>query len=222
MEKVNLQERRIGIHAIEKFTVTEKGAMLHNLDMLQHHQPHRMIEPGGTYTRLVRFDGGEFEGGRTVVMSDTPAEMADHVEAVKQARGKVVINGLGIGMVLNAVLAKPEVESVLVIEYNEDVIALTADQYAGNERVTIVQDDAYQYTPQYGSRYDMVWHDIWDHICPDNIELMDKLEDKWRPHAAWQGSWARDECEKTRDRIERARQEMEDTYRALREHQDAA
>jgi hypothetical protein len=30
-----------------------------------------------------------------------------------------------------------------------------------------------------GKRYDMVWHDIWDDICSDNLEGMAKLHRKY-------------------------------------------
>ena len=57
------------------------------------------------FTRLVHADHGIF-------MSDTPAEMRDHREAARRAHGSCLINGLGLGMILAAVLRKPDVTDV--------------------------------------------------------------------------------------------------------------
>ena len=73
--------------------------------------------PVGTYTRLRHSERG-------IVMSDIPHEMLDHREPVSHARGHCLINGLGLGMVLAAVLKQPDVTDVTVIEVDRDVIDL--------------------------------------------------------------------------------------------------
>jgi len=152
----------------------------------------RAVRPG-TYTRLSHAERG-------VVMSDTPAEKRDHACFVHEARGHVLINGLGLGMCLGAVLAKPEVTKVTVVEADADVIALVGPAYAGDPRVEIVHCDAHAYQPPKGVRYGAVWHDIWDEICSDNLPEMTRLHRKYGRRADWQGSWARPLCELQRDR----------------------
>ncbi len=51
-----------------------------------------------------------------VVMSDTRDERRDHSWIVRQAKGDCLITGLGLGVVLHALLLKPEVTSVTVVE----------------------------------------------------------------------------------------------------------
>lgn len=182
---VSVPEGQSGIWRIEHFTVTDEQARID--------QMRSMFQPGargvlaGRYTRLMR--------GGTVVMSDTQAEKRDHLWFVEKAQGHVLINGLGIGMVLGAVLLKPEVTAVTVVEQSVDVIALVGPSYS-DRRVTITQADAFTYQPPVGIRYGAVWHDIWDDICADNLPEMHKLHRRYGRRADWQGSWGRELCER--------------------------
>jgi hypothetical protein len=147
--------------------------------------------PHGRYARLVC-------EGRDVVMSDTPSEMSDHLSFVHRASGNVLINGLGIGMALNAILQPGRdnpVEHVTVIELEQDVIDLVGPHYLKDPRVEIVHASAFDYQPPKGVRYDAVWHDIWDYICSDNVEEMKMLHRRYGRRAEWQGSWCRWQCE---------------------------
>lgn len=128
-------------------------------------------------------------------MSDTPQEMRDHYVAVVNARGSCLINGLGLGMVLKAVLKKPEVADVTVVEISSEVLEMVSPHYQ-DHRVTFVHASAFDYRPPKGKRYAMVWHDIWDFICADNIPEMQRLHRKYGRRADWQGSWARSQCER--------------------------
>lgn len=176
---VTVPEGRRGPWAVERFTV-ERTALRFSP---------RSVPPGA-YTRLVH-------AGRGLVMSDTPDERRDHVPFVARARGRVLVNGLGLGMCVAAALAIPEVEHVTVVEADADVIALVGPHYAG-PRVTIVHCDAFAYAPPPRTRYDAVWHDIWDEICSDNLPGMIRLHRKYGRRAGWQGSWARGLCERLR------------------------
>lgn len=141
--------------------------------------------PEGKYTRLLH--GGE------VVMSDTPDEYSDHYEPIYQAKGHCLVNGLGIGMVLQAMARKPEVTKVTVIELSPDVIKLVAPHYLTMfpEKVEIIEADAFAYTPPKGIRYGCVWHDVWSTMCEDHLPEMHKLHRKYGRRTDWQGSWGR-------------------------------
>jgi len=182
---VSVPEGQSGIWRIEHFTVTEEQARIDQ--MRSAFRPGARGVLAGNYTRLMR--------GGTVVMSDTQAEKRDHLWFVRQAQGHVLINALGIGMVLGAVLLKPEVTAVTVVEQSADVIALVGPSYR-DQRVTIVHADAFTYQPPVGIRYGAVWHDIWDDICADNLPEMHKLHRRYGRRADWQGSWGRGLCER--------------------------
>lgn len=186
IEQVNVPEGRRGPWEISRFTIGENEAAWERIQAIKSGR----YVPMGTYTRLLH-------DRRGVVMSDTPDEIRDHLTAVIKARGHVLLNGLGLGMVLGAVLRRPEVERVTAIEIDPDVIALVGPTYA-NGRVEIIQADAYAYQPPRGVRYGMVWHDIWDSICADNLIGMSKLKRKYGHRADWQGCWAEYQCRRRR------------------------
>jgi hypothetical protein len=155
--------------------------------------PRRTVPPG-TYVGLVHQRRG-------VVMSDTPSERREHIEAYVEAKrrgGRCLVHGLGIGMVLHGILSCENVEHVDVVELDPDVIALTGpafqeEQVAG--RLTIHQDDCFtkKWTP--GTRWQVVWHDVWDDLCEDNLEQMAKLHRSYGRRADWQGSWGKEQLE---------------------------
>lgn len=145
------------------------------------------LVPKGRYLALRR--------NGSIIMSDTPDELRDLREFRYQATGAVLINGLGLGIATCMALGKPEVTSVTVIELSQDVINLVAPHII-DSRLTIIQADAYTYLPKKGTKFDVVWHDIWDTICADNLEGMKRLHRKYGKRATWQGSWCRHQCKR--------------------------
>ncbi len=182
IDPVVLPEMTCGPWTIKRVTVTKDEAKLNALRAGI--KGSRRYVPPGTYTALIHDQRG-------TVMSDTPDEMRDHFEIVRWARGHVLINGLGLGMVLQAVLKKPEVSAVTVVEIDPSIIAMVYPQYQ-DPRLTVVQDDAFSYKPPKGVRYGAVWHDVWDSICRDNLPEMTKLRRRYGRRTDWQGCWAED------------------------------
>lgn len=183
-------EGRSGEWAVERFTVSEQEAALHNVRIsCKPGIARRRIEPG-TYTRLVR-------GRATCVMSDTPAELRDLSPLASKAEGVVLINGLGLGLATIFAANAPRTERVVVVEKSPDVLALVADHVlaacpAG--KVEIVEADAFDWTPPKGARYDAAWHDVWDDIASGNLPQMTALKRRHARRAAWQGCWAEEVC----------------------------
>ena len=199
IDQVTVPAGELGKWRVEKFTVTEEDSKLCALRSLCNNG-RGSIHPG-TYTKLIC-------EGRGIIMSDTPDEMRDHIEAVRRAKGHVLINGLGLGMVLGAVLKKPEVERVTVVELEPDVIALVSPYYAC-DRLEIVNASAFEYAPPKYARYGAVWHDIWDEICADNLPQMTKLKRKYGRRALWQGCWSEPLCRRIGKDDERRREGLE-------------
>jgi len=186
--KVDVPEGRSGDWAIEQFTISEKEAKFANAQSMfcgvrTYYRP-------GTYTRLI----GKAPDFVNPMMSDTPDEILDHLSVIQEARGQILVNGLGLGMVLQAMLRKTEVEHVTVIEESPDIIALVEPHYRKmfGDKFTIIQADAFTWEPPKGKRYDVVWHDIWENICMDNLQQMAKLHRKYGKRCNWQGSWKRE------------------------------
>lgn len=184
--RVDVPEGVSGEWSVSRFTVSEQDAAYTRMRAALNPRERGREVPAGTYTQLRR--------GRTLVMSDTPAEIMDHLDFIHAATGRVLIHGLGLGMVLKAVLAKPDVTHVDVVEISEDVIRLVAPSYA-DPRVRIRHGDALTYRWPVGFSWDAVWHDVWDNICGDNLPSMKTLHRRYGKRTRWQGSWAREQCE---------------------------
>lgn len=185
--KVSLKPGTRGPWTVEVFEVSEADAERTKLGAMMHG---RGYVPAGTYTALKHKAWG-------IVMSDTPDERLDHRFAISAAHEHVLITGLGIGMVVAAVLAKPTVTKVTVVEKDADVIALVAPQIT-DPRFEVIHADAFEYKPPKGTRYGAVWHDIWSNICADNLPEMTKLKRKFARRTDWQGCWAERECRRRR------------------------
>jgi hypothetical protein len=190
--KVDIPEGTSGPWTVERFTIAPDSPGLLYLSLKG-----RGLPPG-EYTRLLHEQRG-------CIMSDTPAEMADHYDFVRQAKGHVLINGLGIGMSLNAILKNEEngsrIDKVTVVEIDQDVIDLVGPHYLRDPRVEIVHASAFDYQPPKGIRYNAVWHDIWDSICSDNLVEMAALHRKYGRRSDWQGSWCKNKCLAGRERM---------------------
>lgn len=189
--KVDLPVGEVDGACIERFEVTEHGSFLSSLNMAG-----RGVRPG-LYTRL-------YVDGR-MWMSDTHDEWRDHMSAVWRIRRegcrRVLINGLGIGMVLKAALACEHIEHVDVVEVDGRVVDLVGPHY-DDPRVTIHTADAYTKDWPAGTRWDVVWHDIWLDLCTDNLSQMTRLHRKYGRRAEWQGSWGKGRLLRQR-RVER-------------------
>lgn len=170
--------------AVSTFTISEEDADFQNLRAL-FHPGARFIEPG-TYKRLTR-------NGR-VIMSNTPEEIGDLTSFMWRAKtdgGHILINGLGLGVALAGILDSDKIEDITVIEKSEDVLNLVAPTFQNNKRISIIHADAFDWQPPRGQRYNVVWHDIWDDICRDNLPEMTRLHRKYGRRANWQGSWCK-------------------------------
>jgi hypothetical protein len=180
-----IPNKKISIFEISEFEIKNRNE---NMELLRLSFSRRGIKPG-KYKRLLR--------GTTLVMSNTPAELNDAWNFIRQATGNVLINGLGLGAVLSEILKKEEVTKVTIIEKHKEVIELV-QPYINDERVNIIHCDCFEYHPPKNEQYDIVWHDIWDYICSDNIPEMKKLHRKYGKRAKKQLSWCREECERLR------------------------
>jgi hypothetical protein len=183
-----------GAWRVETFTVSTEDETFQRLRAACNPQRAPRFTPAGTYKRLI------YRG--SVVMSNTPDECRDFSLAIHYARGQCLINGLGLGVVLQGVLSKPEVERATVIEIDQDVIDLVGAHYLARypDRVSIICANALTLKLPSGMHYAMVWHDIWPTICADNLPDMRLLHRKYGRRADWQGSWCRAECEAANQR----------------------
>jgi hypothetical protein len=179
--QVHPPEARSGDVEVKRQVTTEERALVLNLDR-KNVQLRGIRAYPGTFTYL--FLGGE------VWMSDTPDEVADHVPFIHAARGNVLVNGLGLGVVVQALLRKPEVTRIDVVEKSPDVARLIGPCFAQDPRFCLHVADAWEWTPPEGLRYDWAWHDIWRDISPDNLAEFTRIRKRYFRVARRQWCWA--------------------------------
>ena len=190
--EIDVPDGKSGAWAVGTFTVTKEDAMFENIRAVFSSQRGRGRIKAGDYKKLTR--NGE------VIMSNTPDECTDFMHFVYIARGSVLVNGLGLGCLLKELLEKPSVTEITVIEKSPDVIALVADTYRKDSRVTIIEADCFTWQPPKGKYYDFVYHDIWDNITSDNLPEMAKLHRKYGKRCYYQESWCKRQCQEVKRR----------------------
>lgn len=140
--------------------------------------------PPGTYTRLLH-------NGNTI-MSDTPDELEDHRRVVEEARGSVLIAGLGLGCVVKGLLSNPDVDSIDVVEIDDTLITVMPKHalWLQDPRVNLHHASIFTWGHS-GRRWDFAWFDIWPDISPEQLEDIKRLNRKFRrPIAKERGHWA--------------------------------
>lgn len=108
------------------------------------------------------------EKGR-VWMSITPNEVCTMEEPIREAKGKVLTLGCGMGYFAYMASLKEDVESVTIIEKEQDVIDLFQEyilpQFETKDKVKIVKADAFEYLKSLeDGEFDYCFADIWDGV----------------------------------------------------------
>jgi hypothetical protein len=185
-----------GSAAIDRFTVDDREAEYEALRAALNPGRMTLPVPAGTYSRLA-IDG-------CLMMTDTPSEVRDHtwpvIEAERRGAVRVLLNGLGLGMVAAQLLAVPSVRHVDIVESNADVIDLVAPHLARLRPGTIDvhRGDAFTMEWRRGLTWDVAWHDVWESICLYNRDGMIRLTRRFQNRVEWQGCWSRPQVERVR------------------------
>lgn len=181
---------------IEHFTVTRADSNHTKIRACMH--PEEYV-PAGKYVRLF-VDGA-------VMMSDTPMEQNSNYDILYRANGHVLIAGLGIGMILVPLLTNPDVKSVTVIEKSAVVAELVGKgKFPNKHKLEIIVADIFTWKPSQGFTYDVMYFDIWENICTDNLDEIRKLKRKFSKHVNkenpkwWVGAWKEDHLKHNRRR----------------------
>lgn len=163
--------------------------------------------PEGKYVRLM-ING-------QLYMSDTYEEKKTNLTVVRRAHGRVLIAGLGLGVILVPMLHNPEVKEIVVVEKSKGVIDAVEHQLRrefleASEKLKVINDDIFKWRPEKGEKFNVLYFDIWKDICVDNLKEMAKLhriywryKDKEDPQV-YMDSWNCDLLKYQRERDRRA------------------
>ncbi len=187
--------------AIRHITLTQKSIEWAQLrDRINGRRENDGQEPG-TFAQLIGKRGKNFRGteNEEIIMSDTWMEWNTNWRFLFNAHGRVLIAGLGLGMILLAVQDSEEIEHITVLEKEEEVIALVKPQLPLLPKVEIIHADAFEWKAPKGAKFDTIYFDIWPDICGDNYEGMKRLHRRFARSLnrenpkAFMDSWRREE-----------------------------
>ena len=111
------------------------------------------------YPALEQGDGGNW----ITWMSAAQDECLAMKSLAKDASGRVLIGGLGLGILPWMCAAKPLVKSVTVVELQPGVIDLVRP-VIDHPKITVVHDDVRDYLTSTTEKYDYIGLDIWPDI----------------------------------------------------------
>lgn len=143
------------------------------------------VAKGARFTSLLYCAQSEPE----VVLADHQEELRTHLEFIRRARGRVLTTGLGLGCVLRGLAVGGRIESLTVVEREQDVIELVWPHVGVEAR--IVHADAISFA-ETGERFDCAWHDLWsdaDRGDPHLQVMHAEVMRAWARQVAWQGAW---------------------------------
>lgn len=146
----------------------------------------------GKYARLIVRE--------KTVMSDTLMERLSNQDVRDNANGRVLIAGLGLGMILHPIVSKPEVTSITVFEKEQDVIDLIAPTLP-KQKIEVIRGDIFDYKPATSEKFDTIYFDIWPSRDLENLNEIRKLHNFWKFRVnranpkCWMNSWFKEQLQ---------------------------
>ena len=130
-------------------------------------------------------------------MMAVPSEFITNDPYAKKAKGKVITFGLGIGYFVYMCLLNKDVESITVIEKEEEVINIfnkIKDQFPNINKIKIIHGDAFDYFKEdYLKDFDYIYVDIYK-SSDDGRYLIEKLLEQYLPPIEKCDFWIENSC----------------------------
>jgi len=117
-----------------------------------------------------------------VVMSDHEKEKILNAKIVEIAHGDVLVIGFGLGMILIPMMENPKINSITVIEKEQEVLDLVASQLPFNDKVNIVLFDALQWRTN--KKFDIIWDDA-NYLPSEDKDIQYKIEIAKKRMISW-------------------------------------
>lgn len=95
------------------------------------------------------------------MVDDPPHERAMEIYA-EQSRGRVLIAGLGLGLILHALAKNDRVTSVTCIEISQEVIGLVGPEvWKYRPKIQVIREDFYKFIREDNTKWDGIITDLW-------------------------------------------------------------
>lgn len=114
-------------------------------------------------------------------MVDDPPHWWSMQNYARNSTGRVLVAGLGLGLVTHQLLDSVDIDSITVIEINEDVINLISPLLpkAENVKLEIISDDFYKFINETKDPFDRIIIDLW--TTGSGEETLKILNEEVRP-----------------------------------------
>ena len=182
------ETKNLGIATLRSFSISNEESKVYNLRSL--------FNGNGGFDCVTAGQYVELSVNNILMMSDTDMEKRTNYEFISNAKGDVMIAGLGIGLILHNLEKKVktgEVKSITVYEKYQDVIDLITPYYK-HLPITVKCEDILNYLPPKEEIYDTIYFDIWPTINTDNLKDIKILHNRWKFHKrqdGWMDSWVK-------------------------------
>jgi len=180
--------KKLGLARLSTFEFSNKKNPLFNLRAIRDGGLNYMND--GKYIRL-NVDG-------ELMMTDTKMEMVTNTDFCNNANGRVMVAGLGIGLILQNIKDKVKsgvVTEIVIIEKYQDVIDLVSPIYA-DMPITYICADILEYKPLKDEIFDTIYFDIWAIADFEvNLPQISMLHNRWKYNKnksnpkCWMNSW---------------------------------
>jgi hypothetical protein len=187
-----------GTWSLEDHYVTEEEVFLIQAKELHDNRDEPLVaskgmKPGTYWALRQKEFGSDAPDGAVTWMSTHVPERETNVDFLTHARGRVLIAGLGMGLILYPLSRMKGIDSVYVVEKNREVVELVkpyADELDLN--LNIIPGDINEYTPPTAHFFNTIYFDIWPTINAKNVIEIHSLKKRFRPYLApkgWIGAW---------------------------------
>jgi spermidine synthase len=130
------------------------------------------------------------------VMTDSEYEQLTNQTFLDNAKGDVLIGGLGIRFINQQLQQMPHITSITIIEKHKEVVDLTPVPEGLPIPETVIHADIFDYVPD--KKYDTIYIDLWanhEEGKTQNIEAtidetIERLKAYLKPNG-WIGKWQR-------------------------------
>lgn len=160
---LSLDEIKDGSWEIKKESyLPYRGVICHDMILSD---GYREVPPLGFFTEEFSFPAILENGNEWMTL--TPVDLDTCEDAIKEAHGKVVTFGLGLGYYAYMAAMKEDVESITVVELSPDVIRLfeghILPQMPCRDKIKIVNMDAFKYAEEIMPKenFDLAFVDTW-------------------------------------------------------------
>lgn len=114
----------------------------------------------------INLDILELHGPQNIWMRLTPLEIQGSYFAIKMAKGKVGVVGLGLGYVVEEMAKKDSVEEIIVYEISQEVIDLYYSNFSKNPKIKIICGDAFEAESK---KFDFFYVDIYEYKLTSKV-----------------------------------------------------